>query len=1261
MPTSWRRSLRITRRVCAYGALVLLVLAALLVSIANLCLPFVENNPQRVKQWLSEQVGKPVDFETSQTQWTRRGPKISLTGLHVGEGDGMVRIGRAELLVSIYSGLLPNHPFTELKIKGLLLRFNQQQDDSWQLYGVPRQANSKADPLEVLSGFGELQLENTVLQVMPKDKAAFRIPRIDMRMRVQGSKLSVGLRAEAKPGDLPLFLVAKLSREDYSGKIWLGAPKLNLANWTEIAPSLNLPKLHAQLQADVWLDVRARKIMRLHSQLGFKQVSFDKPAEVKIFSFSNTPALFDTIAFDTYWRRSRNGWQFTIPEIRFSARNVKQNITGIRVQSERHIWRGQAEAVDIQPLAALNPAASTYLPAVQRFLRNARLKGELTKLKANGSTLNKQWSINGFADEVSMSAIRKYPGFQHVSGTFVADQSGGSFKFRPSAASLDWPISFGRNIPSTFNGSVLWWKSSDDWVLAAKDLRWQGDGMQADIDMQLQFYADKRKPMLNVAARLASFDFTTAKRFWLRHIMTPNLMEWLDMALVKGRALNPSIVIAGDLEHWPFADKHGRFSAKTTIEAKQFKFLKDWPAADNALLNADFNGPGFSVTGKADYMGNALTLGPSGIARFKEAKLLLDIDAESSMQALMPVVNGTPLKQTLGESVYSLQGEGPVAVHVGMQFPLKAVNHEKEIDGSIDFKGLVIRAPLWKLAMQQAKGKASFTQQGFYAKELSGLIDGNPVKLDLRVGKAYTQNTNNHFEAAIRGNFEAEYLLNFDPSLHDLKKALQGKSPWLFTVSAPVSKNQSASPVFLRAQSEMVGTKIILPEPLHKPAAAAQSFNLLTQLPVDKGTIDLKLGSQFRLLLKKPLNKPMSGIALFGSQTQAAIPSTGFSVRGQTERFDVASWMALSNKAEGGAGLQSFDLIVNRLGLAGQEFGSTRLLMNPVPGGTSIRAQGMSLDGQVYLPKAKNTLITANFKTVHVLPAEKITATADLPASMAIDFGSPADLPPVSLLIQDLRIVDVDLGRCEIQTVPSAQGLLIQKFNTQSKLMALTATGLWHGQKNQARTSLQATLTSKDLGRLLTAFHYQDVIKSGNAKAQFTGAWAGSPLDFSLKSFNGNLSLDVEKGQLLGVEPGGGRVLGLISLAEIPRRLSFNFSDFFDKGFGFNQIKGQFFFSQGKASTQDLNIQAPAADIKITGSTDLVKQEFNQYVEVRAKTSGLLPVIGAVAGGPIGAAAGVMAQAVLDKPLKDSAAAYYVITGPWAKPEVKKLDAKPRK
>jgi uncharacterized protein YhdP len=409
-------------------------------------------------------------------------------------------------------------------------------------------------------------------------------------------------------------------------------------------------------------------------------------------------------------------------------------------------------------------------------------------------------------------------------------------------------------------------------------------------------------------------------------------------------------------------------------------------------------------------------------------------------------------------------------------------------------------------------------------------------------------------------------------------------------------------------------------------------------------------------LLKKPLNKPMSGVALFGERTQGAIPASGFSVRGQTDRFDVASWLALAKKADEGAGLQAFDLTVNRLRLMGNEFGSTRLLMGAMANGMTVRAQGERLDGQVSIPDAKNAPISAVFKTVQLSAfGVKSADTAAVTTIPPIDYGNPAELPAIQVSIQDLRIGDAGFGRCELQTSPSAQGMLIQKFSTKSPFLTLEVTGLWQGVGKGARTSLQANLSSRDLGRMLTAFHYQDVVKSGSTKAKFTGAWGGSPMDFSLQGFNGNLSLDVSQGQILGVEPGGGRVLGLVSLAEIPRRLSLDFSDFFGKGFSFNQITGQFAFAQGKANTQNLKILAPAADITITGSTDLVKQQFDQRVEVRAKTSSLLPVLGAVTLGPVGAAAGVVAQAVLEKPLKDNATVHYEITGPWAKPDVRKV------
>ena len=57
-------------------------------------------------------------------------------------------------------------------------------------------------------------------------------------------------------------------------------------------------------------------------------------------------------------------------------------------------------------------------------------------------------------------------------------------------------------------------------------------------------------------------------------------------------------------------------------------------------------------------------------------------------------------------------------------------------------------------------------------------------------------------------------------------------------------------------------------------------------------------------------------------------------------------------------------------------------------------------------------------------------------------------------------------------------------------------------------------------------------------------------------------------------------------------------------------------------------------------------------MDVLPKSGGLLTAVGALAGGPVGAAVGAVANAVLDKPLQGLGAKTYRITGPWAAPKV---------
>ena len=81
-----------------------------------------------------------------------------------------------------------------------------------------------------------------------------------------------------------------------------------------------------------------------------------------------------------------------------------------------------------------------------------------------------------------------------------------------------------------------------------------------------------------------------------------------------------------------------------------------------------------------------------------------------------------------------------------------------------------------------------------------------------------------------------------------------------------------------------------------------------------------------------------------------------------------------------------------------------------------------------------------------------------------------------------------------------------------------------------------------------------------------------------------------------------------------------------------------------------LVIKGPAAQISITGRTGLRAKDYDQEVLVVPHIGNSLPVIGAVVGGPIGAAAGLAVQGILGQGLNKIRSVRYHVTGSWDKP-----------
>jgi uncharacterized protein YhdP len=259
-----------------------------------------------------------------------------------------------------------------------------------------------------------------------------------------------------------------------------------------------------------------------------------------------------------------------------------------------------------------------------------------------------------------------------------------------------------------------------------------------------------------------------------------------------------------------------------------------------------------------------------------------------------------------------------------------------------------------------------------------------------------------------------------------------------------------------------------------------------------------------------------------------------------------------------------------------------------------------------------------------------------------------------------------ELGKLKVRAKPQGDDWLIDALELANDGGTITAHGAWHAGNDGERTSLDATFDVKDAGVFLARFGYPDEIRGAPTKGTGHFTWPGAPSDFDYDALDGKLSIATGAGQFLKIQPGIGRLLGVLSLQALPRRITLDFHDVFSEGFAFDEAKGDVSIVGGVMRTDGFAINGTAARITIKGEADLARetQALDVHVQpslatgVSAGAAALLvaanPMIAAVVG-----AGTLLAQKVLKDPIEQMFSYEYRVTGQWSDPVVARVGREP--
>ena len=1230
-----------------------LLFVALLLAMRYVVLPKVGDYQTEIEQAASNAVGQTVKIGKITARWSGLNPDLLLEEVTIADKQGQTAFSlrQVESVLSWQSLLRMRPTLSLLAFDGPVLHVRRESNGRIMVAGLETEGES--DP-----AFAEWVLEQPRIRIHDAtivwdDRLRKAPPLIleDLQFGLdnRGSHHRFGLSA-APPSELAARIDVRGEikgdlggvLEHLAGRIFVEVDYADLAAWRKwVDYPIHLPQGRGALR--VWGDL-ADGAGKLTADVALE--------ELRVRLGRHLPEL------DLSSMRGRLEASYKGGERVLHGHKVELlTVDGIRVAPTDFNARWQQDAngrligsagASFLDLAVLGRLAA-FLPLDARsrqLLGQHQPQGRISELRTSWELADEQlerYALKATFSGLGMHAGGYFPGADGLAGLIDLNEKAGELTLEAGQSGLALPAIFPEpKIDFEQLKARVTWKAEPA-GLAIKLERLQFDGADAAGTASGTYFYDGKGPgVIDLGANIARADARAVWRY-LPHAVNAEARNWVRRGVVAGKGHDGKLVLKGNLADFPFRDPaKGKFLVTAKATEGKVDYIPGWPTIENIEADLSF-GIGMKITAdKGQILGTKLSEVIVEIPDFEshEEQLLVRGIAQGATSEFLRYIEQSPVSKMIDRFTEGMKAVGNGKLDLTLDIPLRHA-FDTKLRGVYQLQNNQVDVVSALPTITGVGGRLVITEKSIAASDLAGQVFGGPLKVAIKS------------EGGRIGIQAAGSAKALDLTQHfrwPLMEHLAGSAPWTADINI---RGRNADFVI---ESPLTGISATLPEPLNKAAEARWPLRIERTAPDATReqylvTVGNKI-AQAQVVRRQDGNEMRAERAVIAlGDGELRLPEKGLAVMVAGPRFDADPWKDLFSAdgspagGQSGFSLSQVSVKTPKLHLLGRDFSQADLTLRPREGGWQIGLNMREAAGDLVWRSAGEGSLEGRLRRLVLRPASEAAGAAPNPLINS--------LPSMNLAVDDFYLGEKHLGQLDLKARNEKGAWQLDVLNLKNADGSLRSRGVWRNTGRQ-QMRLDFDLTATDLGKLLDRLGYGDGVRRGTGGLSGMVEWDGPPTSLHYPSMSGKLNVNAEKGQFNKLEPGVGKLLGLISLQSLSRRLTLDFRDIFSDGLAFDSIEGKLLVKKGIMRTSEpLRIKGPAAQIEMEGDVDLKNETQDMRVVVRPDLS-TVAAVGVALINPVAGAATLLAGSVLQNPLNRLFSYRYHVTGTWSEPLVDK-------